>query len=239
MNCDEIKDLIIINIYGKLNASDKDGLEKHLGECPNCARLYHQTEIYGGLFIDEEYISLPSWDKSWQVISKRVFKERKYCFSSFVSNPRLALAGAAVCLIFVIGFFIGRYFLLPKPNQYFSNFPRAQAKGSPLQAYAENLELLLINFMNRGDGAIEQDFSKIEHKVIADMLVQTRVLKYLISQKDDQYLNDILEDFEFILVCLANLKPGDRDTADQLAQFIREKALKLKLQQLVKDNSTI
>lgn len=239
MNCDEIKDLIIINIYGKLNASNQERLEKHLGECPNCARLYHQTEIYGGLFNEEEKIPLPFWDKSWQVIAKSVFREKRSFYSSFITSPRLALAGAAVCMIFVIGFFIGRYFLVPKPGQHFSNFPRAQAETSPLQAYAENLELLLINFMNRGDKSIEQDFSKIEQKVIADMLVQTRVLKYLISQQEDQYLNDILEDFEFILVCIANLKPGDRDTANQLAQFIREKALKLKLQQLAKDNSTI
>jgi len=71
------------------------------------------------------------------------------------------------------------------------------------------------------------------------MLVQTRLLKYLVSQRDDPYLLQLLEDLELILVEISNLKPQDQQSAAQLTRLIRENEIKFKIRTFLATKTTI
>ena len=83
--------------------------------------------------------------------------------------------------------------------------------------------------MNRTDARKKEEMSDIEKLVIKDMLIQTKLLKDLVSQKDDPRLLQLLEDVEFILVGISNLRPQDQQSAAQLTRLIRENEIKFKL----------
>lgn len=238
MDCNDFKNMIVVSIYGKLTSSEKSEFEEHLRDCPKCARLYRKTERYHGLFEEKEEMPLPSWEKSWETISERAIKRKKRAIIRFPYR-KYALTAAAIIAVFVIGIYAGRHLFIPKSDisQFESEPDYSHAR--PIRYYAENLEPVLINFMNRSYERNGEEFPEIEKQVIVDMLEQTRLLKRLLSGREDPLLQYILEDLEFILVSISNMRPGDRDSADQLNQFIREKELRFKLHQLASEKSFI
>ena len=108
-----------------------------------------------------------------------------------------------------------------------------------IQRYAENLDLILVSFMNRTDAQRQEEISQVEKRVIRDILVQTRLLKYLVSQRDDPYLQQLIEDVELIMIGISNIKPQDQDSAEQLTRLIRENEIKFKLKTLITSKTTI
>ncbi len=56
---------------------------------------------------------------------------------------------------------------------------------------------------------------------------------------DKTYLLRLIEDMELILVSISNLRPDDEEYTQQLAHLIQEKALLFRLQQLVKNTTTL
>jgi len=236
MNCDNFKDIIILSIYGKTTPSEKQQLQEHMHECPRCAELYQQTADYHDLIKNETDIPLPNWEKSWRIISQKV-KTRKQHRSVFTPSPRLALAGVAVCLVFLLGFFVGKKYYNPKSDQ-FSFLSIDNENISPIKSYVESLELLLVDFTNRDDRSREKEIKKLEVKLLTEILFQTRLLKLLVSEQGNPSLVQFLEDMELLLVSMSNLRPEDKEAADQLIQFIRENHLKNHLQKLA-DITTI
>jgi len=93
--------------------------------------------------------------------------------------------------------------------------------------------------MNRADARKQDQISDLEKKVIEDILLQTKLLKYLVAERNDPYLQQLLEDLELILVGISNLRPQDQDSAAQLARSIRENELKFKVKTLLTSKTTI
>ncbi len=234
MNCEDFKNSIITGIYGKLTASQKEDMENHVRKCPKCERLYQRTQGYYGVFEEKEAIPMPDWEKSWAVISEKTTRKR----SRFTLFPykRYALAATSVLVVFILGFFTGRRFFFRAQNGSLLEAP-ADFHYASTQYYAESLELLLVNFTNQSDQEAKESFNEVERKIITDVLAQTRLLKLIASRRGDPVLQELLEDVELILIGISNLAPEDKDSADQLNQFIIEKSLKLRLRQLAKDKS--
>jgi hypothetical protein len=235
MNCDDIKNTIIAGIYGQLNAGDQKAIEDHVSRCPSCQATYREAKMYLGAFESNDEVPLPDWEKSWDVIAARAL-EPKRRFPFFLHYRRIALAAASVVLVFAIGLLAGRQLFGPgdRPGQLHN---WAGYTYTSHQNYAENLELLLINFANRGDKPAAQEFSQAEQAIVGDILTQTRLLKQIAFTREDAFLLNLLDDIELILIGISNLDPGDRDSADQLNQFIQKKSLKLRLDQLAKQTS--
>lgn len=238
MNCEEIKNLITINVFGKLTDSEKARLEDHLQKCPKCAGLHEKSAQFSLPSEDEEDIPLPDKEKSWQVIRAESFQKRK-SWKGFFPYQKWAFAASALVVVFILGFLIGKRFLFPPQTARQPESLASQGYDLPIQSYAENLELLLISFMNRADTPKKEQMSDLEKKVIEDMLIQTKLLKHLVSQGDDPHLLPLIEDLEFILVSISNLRPQDQDSAAQLARMIRENDLKFRVKTLLTSKTTI
>ena len=238
MNCEKSKNLITVSVYGKLTPSERTLLEEHLRECPECARIYGKSKNLSSLFEDEKKISLPDKEKSWEIISAKAIK-RKNGQTVFFPYKKWAFAASALVIVFILGFLIGKQFFFPGPDKTSPESLALKGYESPIHRYTEELEPILINFMNRTDARKKEEMSDIEKLVIKDMLIQTKLLKDLVSQKDDPRLLQLLEDVEFILVGISNLRPQDQQSAAQLTRLIRENEIKFKLKTFFASKTTI
>lgn len=238
MNCEECKNLITVSVFGKLTPQEKRRLEDHLRECPECTRIHQKSENLRSLFEDREEIPLPDKEKSWDIISSKAV-QRKGVKIILFPYKKWAFAASALVIVFVLGFLIGKQVFFPGPGETSPESAALQGYESPIQRYTEGLEPILIDFVNRTDAQKQQEISDIEKLVIKDMLIQTKLLKHLVSQRDDPRLLQLLEDIEFILVGISNLKPQDQESAAQLTRLIRENEIKFKLTAFLASQTTI
>jgi hypothetical protein len=238
MNCEECKNLITVSVFGKLTPSEKARLEEHLQACPGCSRIYKRSAQLSSFFEDKEDIPLPNKEKSWQIIRSQTLPKRKKWKDVF-SYKKLALVTSGVLAIFVLGFLAGKLFFFQPPAPDQPGSFASQGYDMPVERYAEKLELILVSFMNRADARKQDQISDLEKKVIEDILLQTKLLKYLVAERNDPYLQQLLEDLELILVGISNLRPQDQDSAAQLARSIRENELKFKVKTLLTSKTTI
>jgi hypothetical protein len=237
MNCEKSKNLITVSVYGKLTPQEKSQLEEHLHVCSECARIHEKSTQLSSLFEDKEEIPLPDKEKSWQIISAKAI-QRKNGRTVFFPYKKWAFAASALVIVFILGFLIGKQFFFPGPGKTSPESVALKSYESPILRYTEELEPLLINFMNRTDAQKQEEMSDIEKLVIKDMLIQTKLLKHLVSQRDDPRLLQLLDEIEFILVGISNLKPQDQDSAKHLTRLIRENEIKFKLKTLLSSETT-
>lgn len=238
MNCEECKNLITVSVFGKLTSQEKRQMEEHLRECPQCTRIYEKSECLSSLFEDKEEIPLPDKEKSWDIISSRAVP-RKSGRTIFFPYKKWAFAASALVIVFLLGFLIGKQMFFPGAGETAPESVAFQGYESPIQRYTEGLEPILINFVNRTDARKQQEMSDIEKLVVKEMLTQTKLLKHLVSRRDDPRLLQLLEDIEFILVGISNLSPQDQESAAQLARLIRENEIKFKLKTFFTSQTTI
>jgi len=90
----------------------------------------------------------------------------------------------------------------------------------------------LIDFLNRGKTEQPQEIADLERRIVRSMLAETRLLQALAASSKNDELGAFLEEMESILLSLANLKPGDWDSADELDRTIRERQIRSKLRDL-------
>jgi hypothetical protein len=238
MNCEECKNLITVSVFGKLTPQEKRQLEDHLRECPECARIHEKSAQLSSLFEDKEEIPLPDKEKSWDIISSKAV-QRKGVKIIFFPYKKWAFAASALVIVFVLGFLIGKQVFFPGAGETPPESATLQGYESPVQRYTQELEPILIDFVNRTDARKQEEISDIEKLVVKDMLIQTKLLKHLVSQRDDPRLLQLLEDIEFILVGISNLRPQDQESAAQLVRLIRENEIKFKLKAFSASKTTI
>ena len=227
MNCEEAKDMMTVGVFGTLAPEEKTLLDEHLRNCPSCARLFEKSKASWASFEAPDDCPHPDWEKSWDVIAARTLGQPK-TWRLFGVPGRWAVAAASLLVVFALGYVAGRRFL--KPSTGPAAFPLASvAEPSPLLRYAESLEPVLIDFLNRGETERPQEFADLERKIIQSMLTETRLLQALAASSRNTELGAFLEEMETILLSLANLKPGDRDSADELGRTIRERRIRSKL----------
>jgi len=232
MTCSTVKDLFVIAMLGKLTPAQKKDLKEHVEQCPSCARLVKQSEAYSRLFHEKE-MPVPDWDRSWQVIRERtVIKSRRRSRTISVPFRKWAVAAATCCLVFVLGYYIGKNSFM-NPQQV-----PVQSAGEFLRNYTERMELLFIDFSNRDFQNTDQETAVFEAEIISGLLQNTRLLKYLASQKKIGELVTLLEDIEWILVSVSNLRPEDRDSGDQLKRLIKQRSLRNRLRSLSQNLKT-
>ena len=239
MNCNDCRDLIVTGIYGTLSSREKKDLEGHVEACPECARTLRELGDYQGLLVEKEEIPLPDWERSWEVISESMRRPQKHRIV-YILSPRTIYAAAAVIVVFITGLLIGKHFMGPTREIILSTPESVHSSYYiPVSNYAESIEPILVNFTNRGAYQLPEELLEMEREIIDEMRSQTMLLRYLASRSGDLDLQYLLEDLEIILVSIANLRKGDEDAARQLEHFIRERAVTMRLRQIMKEESTI
>ena len=238
MNCEEFKNQTLINMFGKQTPEQEIDFERHLQGCSNCAKIYSRMKSFSGLFEGEKEAPLPHWGKSWRIISERTFKKKKFSFE-FTPQHKMVFAVAASAIIFLFGIFVGKQFFIKTPEIPIFKTSALNVEASPLTAYAESLELVLINFRNQKIDHSKNDYAKLQQKLISEMLAQTEILKYIYSQENNDQLVSLFEDIELILLNISNLRPGEKDMVVQLNKIIQRKAIVIQLQQFSKLNTKI
>ena len=239
MTCRDFQDLIVIGVHGRLTADERRELDRHRAECGACAALYERftalMDVQEKSVNESASVPLPDWGKSWAVIAEKALPRKSPRSRFFTLVQRWAPAAAVIFLVFALGYFFGRGFLV-RNTAYGPGVAAFSSSdlSSPLifADYADNLKPVLFNFLNRSDVRPPAELRALEHEIIRDMLSRTRILRSLAAESEDAVLGDLLLDLEFILASMANLTPGDTESADQLKRMIRERDVPLRLREL-------
>ncbi|MDH4272198.1 MAG: zf-HC2 domain-containing protein [Candidatus Aminicenantes bacterium] len=231
MNCEEARHLVTIEVFGNPDPDERAALEEHLRRCPDCARVFEKSPVGWEPFDVPDDIPTPDWERSWEVISGRALG-RPRGFRLFGWPGKWAFAAASLVVVFILGFILGRRFLQPPSERPILAEVNPSEPASPFKMYAESLEPVLTDFLNRGEAERPQEIVELERRIIQSMLAETRLLQVLAEQSEAVSLQGFLEEMESLLVSLANLKPGDRDSADLLGRTIRDRQIRFKLREL-------
>jgi len=234
MNCKQSEKIMTIAVFGTLNQEDEIALMEHITRCHKCAQKWKKTAPLRDQHHEDPSFPLPDPDFSWAVISKRLSKNRH--LHHRVRNWNWVPVAAALLLVFAAGFFFGRRLFLASPKGL--TFPPMDLSKASLESYADYLQPVLINFLNQSSIQNPESVRQLEQHIISDLLDRTRLLKSLIPEYSNSDLRELLQDLEFILTAMDNLKAGDRDTARHLVGMIRDKEVSLRLHQLIKTQST-
>ncbi len=236
MNCEEAKNMMTVGVFGTLKSEEKAMLDEHLGNCPSCARLFEKAKASWTPMDVPDDGSHPDWEKSWDVIAARALPRRKAW--RFLGVPgQWAVAAASLLVVFILGYIAGHRFL-QSPAGPETSFLAASDDSSPLLRYAESLEPVLIDFLNRGEAERPPQFSDLAQNILRTMLTETRLLQALAASSRNPELGAFLEEMETILLSLANLNPGDRDSANALDRTIRALRIQSKLRDFSSANLT-
>jgi hypothetical protein len=239
MNCEEFKDALVVRVYGDLPDEEEAALQRHAAACPGCARALARTlDVQGALDLRGD-VPEPDWEASWRAIGERTRKRSGRRLAFGWPARRWATAAAAVAAVFVLGVLVGRSMFFggkgPRQQETDHTYPGQVT----VAAYTETLEPLLIDFLNNRGGVRDDEVSALTHRVVTDMLAQTRMLKRAAVRSGDEQLYQLLEDVEVVLISIANLGGSDGDVVRQLDRVIRDKSIVPRLERLASGNDAI
>jgi len=230
MNCDEAKNIITIGAFGEPDPAEAADLAEHLRRCPSCARAWERTSVLRRSAEAPADFPKPDWNRSWDVISRRAFGRREK-LRIFGLSGTWIFASAAILAVFILGFIAGRRFLKPGPEAVFSR-SSVPVEATPFQAYADALEPILIDFLNRSAVPLPEETAGLRKRILRSMIEETRLLKDLAEKSGDAEWGGFLDELDNVLVSLSNLNPGDRESVDRLKQIIRNRGVRSKLREL-------
>jgi hypothetical protein len=234
MDCKEIKELFIIGVFGKLTILQEDKIKNHIRSCTLCEKLYKKKKHLFGLILEPPTVPLPDEEDSFRYIIKEVFPESKKSVN-YPAIKKYVFATIAILIIFILGFYAGGYFFSISGKQLNSNRDVNISNMPSIQSYSEKILPLLISYVNKYDQKTEKDVLGSEKRIISNILIQTKLLKHMVSQRRNIFLLELIEDLEFILMSISNLKAEDSYSNYQILKFIKNNNLKYKLRQLSKN----
>lgn len=234
MTCEDFKRELAMVMIGNGPPDEQRELEIHAKSCPACAARMEKARRIRSAIANKETIPLPDWEVSWRVIAgKALRKNQRFAFPSF--RNRWALA-ASLASIFILGAVAGKVFLF-KSNQITpSDISTRINAESAWRSYAESIELFLLDFGNQTDVKRQRNLEKRENELFRRLLAETRTLKEVLVMERDDARAVLLNDVELILVGIANLKPGDKESAENMAKIVRESPLKSRFKAVVSSN---
>ena len=234
MTCEDFKWELAMALIGNGPPDEQRELEAHAKSCPACAASMEKARRIQWAIADKEKISLPDWEASWRVIAgKALRKNQRFAFPSF--SNRWALA-AALASIFILGAVAGKVFLFKSNQVTPSDISTRMNAVSAWQTYAESIELFLLDFGNQTDVKRQRNLEKRENELVRRLLAETRALKEVLVTEGDDTRAVLLNDVELILVGIANLRPGDKESAENMAKIVRESPLKSRFKAIVSSN---
>ena len=241
MKCKKCKEDMVLLLYGELADKDKAEVKAHIKECSNCAVEWERTRSVFALLDETKKESTPEadWEKCWNVIQtdtmekstgekrQTVHKERR-----FFMRPGWIYAAASVVMIFVLGIFIGRYWL--KTDTQIASAPGMQAARpsefikQSLEDHFETLKPLLVSYANYSAEENGRETITLDRKIVKSLLIQNYLLKKLVVDTNPQ-AKEILEDLDLVLREIENMPSDDKWAPSQVKELIHERDILFKM----------
>jgi len=230
MRCSDIKDKIILFMYDELEESEKTEIQDHLESCPVCQGNYKENlSLFNTLENEGKKEISPRWGYYWGNILNRVKPKKRVAWPTLKWG--ITFAGFVLCLI--LGFFIGRIFL-ESPQMKESNGAKYDENSYQmvLYNYLEDMKPVMVDLANTNLSEKQTNGGPVEKEMIKSMLIQTRLLRRRLSERDDPYLKTLLMDMELILMEIDNTLPGDRSSIKLVQDLIKNKGIPIKIELL-------
>lgn len=235
MNCRKAKNAMIVAVFGTLKEEEENALKAHISRCRKCAGRWERTAYLRERTGRTPALPVPDPDRFWAVISERLSKRRRLPVRR--RHWQWVPATAVLLLVFAAGFFFGRRMFFAPPTALIQS--PLELSAASLESYADNLQPVLVDFLNRNGVRNPESMRQLERRIVSDLLDRTRLLKSLIQENGSPVLQELFQDLEFILTAMDNLEAGDRDTARHLVGLIRDKEVSFRLRQLIRTQSTL
>ncbi len=229
MKCKYYREQIILYLYSELNKTEEEHFLGHIETCSECKKeLESNKKLFNIIDETEEDEYIPDWDKQWEKIEKGMeVKKPKILYM----NPkwRWATAAAASFLLLFLGFLAGRFIFTPQQNDiYIRDMNRGKTKLLYVKNYFEDIKPVLLDYANYSYPT-ESNGGPVDKEIIESMLLETRLIKRHISNRNRPYLFSLIEDLEMILIEIRNISPGDKTSVRLLQDMIKAKSLPLKI----------
>jgi hypothetical protein len=241
MKCKKCEEDIVLLLYGELADKDKSGVMEHIKECPECAEEWESTKSVFALLDETKGASAPEadWERCWGAIEtdiaerprgdRRKRGERK---RRLFMLPGWAFAAASVVVIYVIGVFIGRFWLTSDTQT--AAVPGMQAAGSSeyirqsLNEHFETLKPLLVSYSNYSAEEDRRETITLDKEIVRSLLIQNYLLKKLVIESDPS-AGELLEDLDFVLREIKNMPSDDKWAPSQVKELIHEREILFKM----------
>ncbi len=228
MNCEEVKKELALRLVGLGDAGKSAGIEAHVKECPACAGTLEKAITAEKTMEAERTAGGADFEKAWRGIAARSF-ERKERRPLPTFGRRWALAGGII-VVFILGGLAGRIFLFgPKKAEAPAATFADMSPETAWRGYADRLELLLVDIGNRAEVERPADYVRREKALVEHILAETRSLKSLLVNQEDDGRLSLLREAEALLVKIAKARPGDLNSERSIARIVRESPLKAQL----------
>lgn len=224
MNCQEFRDLLVIGICGELTTEQKQELDRHKGVCSTCAAALARAQFYLCKPVKDKDLPPFLKERAWHMIIRRGRQiKNKHLIGFLWDRPIWILPFMA--LVLILGWAIGRWGF--RPSEDYQNIPYSSdaQKVVYLADYFDGLQILLTDTLNRNVGVDSPELLSLRTKATRTLIDQTHFWKHHFAQSFDPEFYSYLDNVEFILIAISNLKPGDQESVDQINRMIQEKLM--------------
>jgi len=207
-------DLILYH-YGE--ASDADGVERHLARCERCrhelAALRRDLAVVDGAAVPPRDADYPA--RVWQRLQQRMdaVPERRWDLRSWLAPRGLAFAGT-IALLMVVAFIAGRWNGQAVPSGPIPEQVRERILLVAVGDHLERSQRLLLELVNTVDG--EETDLPLQQERAARLASDNRLYRQTAFQAGDERIVELLEELERTLVEIANA-PSDSAQAELAA----------------------
>jgi hypothetical protein len=248
--CSKFEQLGPAALYEELDADESKWFEAHLGECPNCSKLFAEMKSTLNAMDAREREEPPSefWQNYWGKLEGRLGEDRSVKTSPekwwrrlsgiFETQPKWAYQLAGGLALLFIGILIGKlYFGSQAPlSTDMATIPSASLATLTVderaERYLQRSKLLLLGLVNTDvsdDETPAIDFA-LQRGISQQLVQEAYFLKNEMHAPDQQRVKDLVSDLELILLQLANLESEHDLPAVELAKSaVNSRAILLRI----------
>jgi hypothetical protein len=241
MKCKKCKEEIVLLLYGELADKDKGEVMEHIKGCPECAEEWASTKGVFALLDETKEESAPKadWERCWGAIQTDIVGEqgggrrkRRENELPFFMRPGWIYAAVSVVVIFVLGVFIGRFWLTSDVQT--AAVSGAQASGTSeyikrsLSEHLDTLKPLLVSYANYSAEENGREMMTLDKEIVKSLLIQNYLLKKLVIESDPSAA-ELLEDLDLVLREIKNMSSDDKWAPSQVKEFIHEREILFKM----------
>lgn len=232
--CKKYETKMDLYICDALPEADRSKLEDHIKTCAACARTFSKIkEAYAFIASGTEKVPTPDWDTQWRVIRKRVLAASRPKEKT-VPGFRWGWAMAGAMVIFVMGVFVGKYMFFSPTEDTVTDSRVTRQLHLALQEHIETIKPVILQYSNyhraaAGGQGISVDIV-IDREMAAKFLAKNRLLQGQMLQNKNQYMKQLLEELDMILMEISNLTTDEPENLLLIKELIKIKGILLKME---------
>jgi hypothetical protein len=218
MNCREFKSALVLRLLEPLPPGTLAAFDGHRAVCRRCAARFEKA---GRLPVFLPGAGEPASSEPaprWPGVLARLEEGRNR--RPRFSQPKTVWAVAGAAAIFLAGIAVGLGVFRPIRSN--PSLAAAAASDNILRAYVERLEPVLASFQVGRKEPVSAEVVEFEKRMTAMLRQDTALLKEAARLAGHDALVEILDEIDVLLVNLAYVQAGDRDSTNQLRRIIRE-----------------